>query len=74
MANLYRRSGVCKKSRIDTTTLPTGLSRASLSTKETTVKADHCHERPPVVKDHTVLTEGPTLQCVTEPVTRDHLS
>ncbi len=23
---------------------------------------DHCHERPPVLKDHIFLAEGPTFQ------------
>ncbi len=26
------------------------------------VLRDHCHERPPVLKDHTFLAEGPTFQ------------
>ncbi len=42
----------------------------------TTVKPvlrDHCNERPPVLKDHIVLAEGPTLSVI-EPVTKDHLS
>ncbi len=27
------------------------------------VLTDHCHERPPVLKDHIFLVEGPTFQC-----------
>ncbi len=27
------------------------------------VLTDHCHERPPVLKDQILLTEGPTFQC-----------
>ncbi len=27
------------------------------------VLRDHCHETPPVLKDHTFLAEGPTFQC-----------
>ncbi len=26
------------------------------------VLVDHCHERPPVLTDHTFLAEGPTFQ------------
>ena len=25
-------------------------------------QSDHCHERPPVLTDHTFLAEGPTFQ------------
>ncbi len=34
---------------------------------------DHCHERPPVLKDH-ILLAGLTFQCNSETVTKDHLS
>ena len=27
------------------------------------VLRDHCHERPPVVKEHQFGTESPTFQC-----------
>ncbi len=27
------------------------------------VLGDHCHERPPVLKDQIFLAEGPTFQC-----------
>ncbi len=37
------------------------------------IMRDHCHERPPVLKDHQFLTESPTFQLY-EPVTKDHLS
>ncbi len=36
------------------------------------VLRDHCHERPPVLKDQILLAEGPTF--VIEPDSKDHLS
>ncbi len=36
------------------------------------VLRDHCHERPPVLKDHTFLVEVPNFSVI-EPVTKDHL-
>ena len=37
------------------------------------VLRDHCHERPPVLKDHEFLAEVPHIN-VNEPATKDHLS
>ncbi len=39
---------------------------------------DHCYERPPVLKDHILVAEGPTFQCnwtchQRPPVLRDHI-
>ncbi len=34
------------------------------------VLRDHCHEKPPVLKDHILLTEVPQFNA-TEPVTKD---
>ncbi len=59
------------------------LPSTHLQTKtqtEGTVKPvlwDHCHERPPVLKDHLLLVEGPTFWCnwtchQWPPVLRDH--
>ncbi len=35
---------------------------------------DHCHKRPPVLKDQIFLAEIPTFWCNYKPVTKDHLS
>ncbi len=35
--------------------------------------SDHCHERPPVLKD-SFLAEGPIYFSIIESVTKDHLS
>ncbi len=42
------------------------------------VLRDHCHERPPVLKDHKCFAESPTFQCKwtcyqRPPVLRDHI-
>ena len=42
------------------------------------VLRDHCHERPPVLKDHIIPAEGPTFQCnwtchQRPPVLRDNI-
>ncbi len=42
------------------------------------VLRDHCHDRPPVLKDHTFLVEGPTFQynCTChqrQPALSDHI-
>ncbi len=42
------------------------------------VLTDHCYERPPVLKDHILVAEGPTFQCnwtchQRPPVLKDHI-
>ncbi len=44
-----------------------------MTATQQTVFRGHCHERPPVLKDHIFLSEGPTLGVI-EPVTKDYLS
>ncbi len=45
----------------------------------TAILTEHCHERPPVLKDQIFLAEGPTFQCnwtschQRPPVLRDHV-
>ncbi len=40
---------------------------------ETCLETYHCHKRPPVLKDHTFLAEGPHFSGI-EPVIKDPLS
>ncbi len=40
-----------------------GLSQRLFQTITCTVKPVYCHERLPILKDHILLTEGPTFQC-----------
>ncbi len=59
----------------------THSSEATLARGDTvkTILRDHCHERPPVLKDHTFLAERPTFQYMYNwtchqrtPVLKDH--
>ncbi len=43
-------------------TLDTCKGQAVSYTMKPVLK-DHCHERPPVLKDYDFLTEGPIFQC-----------